>query len=337
MRKIYKMASLACLGLMLSSQNMNAQVANFENLTLSTESFWDGSDLSGTHNDGVFSANFQSGDFIFPNQFDTTWGAPGYWLGGFAYSNMTDSITSGPGNKYSAKAGTGANNSEIYAICNNNSSLTTNSITQVNLIDFKITNSTYAYNSMRDGDDFAKKFGGASGDDPDWFKVTIKTFGNNVLIDTLDYYLADFRFSDNSLDYIKKDWDHVLMYTPSLSQSVDSIYFTFSSSDVGSFGMNTPAFLAIDDINWSVGESISELDQNNFSLYPNPTTNQITIESEVVIKNILITDLNGRIVLEVSALPTKKININLTTINPGVYFLKVVSEKGISVQRLIKQ
>jgi hypothetical protein len=337
MRKIYKMASFACLGLMLSSQNMNAQVADFENLTLPTASFWDGSDFSGTDDGGVFSANFQSGDFIFPNQFDTTWGAPGYWLGGFAYTNMTDSTTSGPDNKYSAKAGAGANNSANYAICNNNSSITTNAITSVNLIDFKITNSTYAYNSMRDGDDFAKKFGGASGDDPDWFKVTIKIFENQVFIDSLDYYLADYRFSDNSLDYLIKDWEPIIMFTPSLSQSIDSISFTFSSSDVGSFGMNTPAFLAIDDINWSVGESIAELDQNHFLAYPNPAIDQFTIKSEVAMEHISIADINGRIVLEATALQQKKMNINLSTLTPGVYFVKVASAKGINVQRLIKQ
>jgi hypothetical protein len=32
------------------------------------------------------------------------------------------------------------------------------------------TNTTYAALSMLSGDSFAKKFGGASGDDPDWFK-----------------------------------------------------------------------------------------------------------------------------------------------------------------------
>jgi hypothetical protein len=34
-----------------------------------------------------------------------------------------------------------------------------------------VTNTTYAYNSMRDGDMFAKKFGGPTGNDPDWYKL----------------------------------------------------------------------------------------------------------------------------------------------------------------------
>ena len=37
----------------------------------------------------------------------------------------------------------------------------------------RLTNTTFAALSMRDGDAFAKQFGGVSGDDPDWFLLTI--------------------------------------------------------------------------------------------------------------------------------------------------------------------
>src|SRR5207253_4887505 len=36
----------------------------------------------------------------------------------------------------------------------------------------QVTNTTNAALSMRDGDAFAKKFGGAAGDDPDFLKIT---------------------------------------------------------------------------------------------------------------------------------------------------------------------
>ena len=59
---------------------------------------------------------------------------------------------------------------------------------------------------MRDGDAFSKKFGGASGDDPDWFKLTIT--GNDstgASVGSVDFYLADYRSSTNSLAYIVSD------------------------------------------------------------------------------------------------------------------------------------
>lgn len=332
MRKLYKIASIACLGLMLSSTNINAQTADFENLALPMESYWDGSDLSGTHDNGVFTSEFTSGDFTFPNLFDTTWGAPGYWLGGFAYSNMTDSVTSGFGNKYSAKAGGGAS-SLNYVVVSNNSSFNTNF--QYQILKFKITNSTYAYNSMRDGDAFAKKFGGPTGNDPDWFKLNIKIYLLGNLEDSVDFYLADFRFSDNSQDYILKDWTSVILNPVMIT--FDSVYFELSSSDIGMWGMNTPAFFCLDDIELEMVTSVEELTQNNFSFFPNPTTNVLNINSENNLDQVSITDMSGRTIKTITSNNTKQTRIDVTDLNSGIYFVQVVSNGVSKVQKFIKQ
>jgi hypothetical protein len=333
MKKIIKLATFVCLGL-ITSQTVKAQVADFENLTLSAESYWDGSDLSGTHNNGVFTSEFQSGDFIFPNEYDTTWGMPGYWLGGFAYSNMTDTVTSGPGNKYSAKAGAGANNSSNYVVSQNGSSFNIDFPNQI--LRFKITNSTYAYNSMRDGDMFAKKFGGATGNDPDWFKVNIKFYllGNHQ--DSVDFYLADFRFNDNSQDYIIKDWTSVDINP--IMNTFDSVYFELSSSDVGAWGMNTPAFLCLDDIEIEMVTSVNELTQKNFSFYPNPTSSVLNIKNETVINTISILDINGRVVIQSSTINNRTTSIDVSELNAGIYFIQLTDENGVvSTQKFVKQ
>src|SRR5690606_13300086 len=108
-----------------------------------------------------------------------------------------------------------------------------------------VTNSTYAYYSMKDGDAFAKKFGGVTGNDPDWFKLTIKMYFQGIFNDSVDFYLADFRFTDNSQDYIVKDWQSINL---SSYGSMDSLSFELSSSDIGMWGMNTPAFFCIGGI-----------------------------------------------------------------------------------------
>ena len=108
------------------------------------------------------------------------------------------------------------------------------------------TNTTYAYLSMRDGDGIAKKFGGVSGNDPDWFKLSITGIDNSdEYTATLDFYLADFRFADNSQDYIIDSWAWVDL--TSLGNVV-GIEFVVTSSDVGDYGMNTPAYFAIDNL-----------------------------------------------------------------------------------------
>jgi hypothetical protein len=66
-----------------------------------------------------------------------------------------------------------------------------------------LTNTTYATLSMRDGDGFAKKFGGASGTDPDYFLLTITgRDASNAITGSVEFALADYRFADDALDYI---------------------------------------------------------------------------------------------------------------------------------------
>ena len=62
---------------------------------------------------------------------------------------------------------------------------------------------------------------------------------------TVEFYLADFRFSDNSQDYIVDTWTSVDI---SSLGAVNQLTFKFESSDNGTFGMNTPAYVCIDDI-----------------------------------------------------------------------------------------
>ena len=102
---------------------------------------------------------------------------------------------------------------------------------------------------MRDGDPngFAKQLGGDSGDDPDWFKLSVYGIDaiGNPMSNFVDFYLADYRFSDNSHDYVITDWSFVDL--TGLSGAA-SLHFNLASSDNGVWGMNTPAYFAMDDL-----------------------------------------------------------------------------------------
>lgn len=351
MRKIYKLAGFICLGLVLSSQNTNAQtVSDFESLTLQTDSFWDGSDLTGTHANKQFFGSFTDADAIFPNLYDTTYGAPGIFSLGFAYSNKTDSVTSGFTNIFSAKAAEGVNNSVNYIIGAQDgfNGLSPNLIlsgTAANntVSGTYITNTTYAYNSMRDGDFAGKVFGsmndangnpdGTNGED--WFMVTIKGYtGGNLTADSVNFYLADFRFSNNTQDYIVKNWQWVDL--TSLG-NIDSLTFILTSSDVGNFGMNTPAFFALDNFN-DQSVSIEELtNEANFTIYPNPTTSSLNINLDNNVDVVSIINITGKTVLSVNSMNAGVHQININNLSNGVYFVKTTSNNTTSVSRFIKK
>ncbi|QDT08965.1 DUF4465 domain-containing protein [Planctomycetes bacterium K23_9] len=202
-------------------------------------SFYNGADLAG---------GFSSNGHSFNNSYNSDFGS---W-GGWSVSKTTDQTTVGFANQYSAVAGGGASQSESYAVASAFSGGTAPSITRDQtesgdtFVSMMVTNTTYAALSMRDGDSFAKQFGGETGDDPDFFLLSIEgvdTDGQSI--GTVDFYLADYRFDDNSQDYIVDTWTSVDL--SSLADAVE-LQFSLSSSDVGDFGMNTPAYFAVDQI-----------------------------------------------------------------------------------------
>ena len=233
---------LFCLVVFLVMVNISkAEVVTFEDLNLPAESYWNGSDGSG---------GFTSGSAWFANNYDS---ALGYW-DGFSYSNITEGGTAGLAGQYNAVARAGQGGSANYAVCNIGWSEPPSIILNVpHVVDgMYVTNCNYTYYSMLDGDLFAKKFGGDSGDDPDFLMLTVTGKDNNdVVTGTVEFYLADFRFEDNNSDYIIDTWEYVDLSSLGV---VKSLEFSLSSSDFSEWGMNTPSYFALDTI---VGEPVT--------------------------------------------------------------------------------
>jgi len=217
------------------------QTADFDDLPLDPESYWNGSDESG---------GFTSGSFTFNNNYNATWGS---WSG-WSYSNTTDATTPGYGNQYSAYAGSGAGGSANYGVSYNpaRGSATVAVPPGRAIVSGRITNTTYTALSMLEGDAFAKRFGGSSGEDPDWLRLTI--FGLDAgdrEIGSVHLYLADYRFSNNNQDYVVDQWTDVDLSSLAGARTLE---FELASSDVGPWGMNTPAYFALDDLTVSTPE-----------------------------------------------------------------------------------
>jgi hypothetical protein len=204
---------------------------------------------AGYYNGSDGAGGFASRGARFNNAYTPAFGS---WAG-WAYSRATDVTTPGFGNQYAAYnlPGAGAgDNSPTYAIAFQDAfTLVTPTInlpagTRPTAV--RITNTTYAALSMKNGDSFAKKFGGPTGNDPDFFRLTIQGFGaGGAPTGTVNFYLADYRFADNSQDYIVSRWTAVYL-TP--LGAATRLTFGLSSSDNGPFGMNTPAYFALDNL-----------------------------------------------------------------------------------------
>src|SRR5262245_20624929 len=131
------------------------QVTTFENVGLPVNSYDNNASPSGQF---VIDGN------AFNNSFDTTFGS---WSG-WALSTMTDTTTAGYKNQYSAITGEGAGHSQTYAVAFTNglgADLFHPAESFIDLapgtspLSIQVTNTTYAYLSMLNGDQFAKAFG----------------------------------------------------------------------------------------------------------------------------------------------------------------------------------
>ena len=214
---------------------------------------------------------------------------------------------------------------------------TVNFPNDIQLPGFYISNNTYAALSMRNGDAFAKKFGGSSGNDPDYFRVRFQGFdASSNLTGEVVFYLADYRSSNNAQDYILKDWEMVDL---SPLGSIRKFAIVFESSDTGQFGINTPKYFCLDDfqLSLSTGIGLPQIDRQ-ISLYPNPASDALHLEVKddfTEIESLRIYDVSGSLMLEEEFIQSN-MQIDVSSLPKGLYLLHAVGQHEFS-HRFIKQ
>lgn len=226
---VYSLLNYSC-----QKEEEKIDYITFEELPLGDNGFWNGSDGSG---------GFTNGNVFFPNTFTDWGGGITSWMG-FGYSNHTDKTTPGYENQYSCYAGSGAGNSRVFCLISVGDTMLFNVPEKVEFL--YVANSTYAALSMKNGDQFAKKFGGEDGTDPDYFNLVLTVFDKeDFKIGTATIGLADYTFEDNIQDYISNAWTKIPLEDFGY---LKKIAFSFESSDTSIYGINTPAYACIDNI-----------------------------------------------------------------------------------------
>lgn len=313
-------------------------ISNFNDLALEPNSFWNGSDGSGS---------FTSGILNFKNTYNASYDS---W-NGFAYSNVSDNTTPGYDNQYSAITGGGMDATTADGGTNYAVSFTMNDwmsgtyepvLSEVDVVDNEayifnglyVTNSTYAYMNMLNGDAFSEPFGGTSGNDPDWFKLNI--FGVDVdgnYTDTVEFYLADYRFDDNSLDYIVDKWCWIDL--TSLGE-ITGLRMYLESSNCSEYGLITPGYFCIDNISVQAGDNEGIYDDEmmltNVNVYPNPTNSKVNFEMDGF-QYLEVYNALGQMVMRSSSSNA----FDLSDYPNGIYIVKFVGNGQSVTKKVIKK
>lgn len=211
--------------------------ATFDDVALGVNGYWQGE--SGDN-------EMFSGGWIFTNYY-----MPEYMFwGGFTASNHTDLNQSGLSAQYTAATGAGYDGTTQYGVayCMGVQTDVYASDGQAHTVTgCYVTNNLWAYQNMHDGDATATPFGGTTGNDPDWFKLTATgKNANGQTIGTAEFYLADYRFANNDEDYIINTWE---WFDLTSLGAVHTISFSLSSSKNNSGGMITPAYFCLENFN----------------------------------------------------------------------------------------
>ncbi|MEI6852539.1 MAG: T9SS type A sorting domain-containing protein [Bacteroidota bacterium] len=87
-----------------------------------------------------------------------------------------------------------------------------------------------------------------------------------------------------------------------------------------------------------IHQDISSLNENEGAnqliVFPNPCTSQLNIHSSFPLRTSLL-DMNGRILKEI-IIANKNIVIRMEDLQPGLYLLRIVSERGTEYHKIIK-
>jgi len=229
-----------------SYQETIKHVATFDDFmdaegnTLPADSVYNGADGAGF---------LASGDYVFTNNYNASWGS---WSG-FSVSSKTGTTASGYTEQYNSTVGHGYDGSANFAVVYPNmygvsegqsEAIEHNDGEAFTATGFYTTLSAYTYNSIMNGDTFS----GGKFTTGDWYKIT--AIGEKVdgTQNKVDFYLADYRSNNEADHYAVTDWSWVDL---SSLGTVKKISFWITGSRTGTYGLNTPAYLCMDNFGGS--------------------------------------------------------------------------------------
>ena len=88
-----------------------------------------------------------------------------------------------------------------------------------------------------------------------------------------------------------------------------------------------------------IGEvvNVKEIAYNQYSIYPNPANDKLYIEAKTEIKEVAVYTITGVLVgQQTTDNRQQTLSIDVTNLNSGVYFVKIVTNEGEVVKRFIK-
>ena len=122
-------------------------------------------------------------------------------------------------------------------------------------------------------------------------------------------------------------------YTYDISAVSQPIYVGIHCISPDQFGF------MLDDFEVTTSDlSVNENFSTKFSTYPNPAQNVVTVSNSdnMMLSNVTITDINGRTIKNIQVNNLSEVELNVSDLTAGVYFINISSDLGKAVKKFIK-
>jgi hypothetical protein len=233
---------IACVaGVLCAAGNAAATVVDFEDCPLpGSQAYFNGD--PGTLQPGQSRTQpWTSRGASFANTFgiDGDYNFP-YW-DGFAFSNVVNTTDGSFTNQYASYPG-GGFGSSAYAVAYSDAAAVELPGPST-IAGFRIANTTYTYLTLVHGDEWGFTSPLPAGG---WFRITATGRLAGVATGSTTFDLADLRGAAPTGVLPGWSW-----FDLTALGAVDHVDFAFSGSDTGAFGLNTPAYFAMDNLTFA--------------------------------------------------------------------------------------
>jgi len=115
---------------------------------------------------------------------------------------------------------------------------------------------------------------------------------------------------------------------------VDDVAYSNTNWISGLFAFDAQTSFSTNCNNDCYPVGINEYNSSNYNIYPNPTSNQLTIDTELEISEITIIDITGKTIKTI----TTDFNIvDVSNLTNGIYFIKIINKEGSITKKFVKQ
>ena len=132
------------------------------------------------------------------------------------------------------------------------------------------------------------------------------------------------------MDY-NGDLDDIVIYNRALSAAEVAALRSLNGSccdDITSFSKTS--------LNTSIQNISAKLDDAGIKLYPNPSDGKVSVSANNIIRSIAVYNNNGMLT-GTYTFNAKEVSLNLRHLVSGFYYLKIITESGSHVKKLIKK